>query len=619
MSKPTQTDPEKDIVIPEVWGEETPDVLTVSRLVLECRDAWEKRSQKYLARAQYNERMVLGEHFIEIGGNWEIQDIEDWPDHVPKTSRNHLRNLSLTWSSRITKDAPWVKCWASEPGIDQQRAEVANKVLENCRQQHDFEDLCFRAAEWVQSHTAVGFKVVWDPLIGPPSKGVPRYDEATGLPMYDADGNPILDNVGEPLGDVRWDLVSIFDYGTDGSENIEDASWCFFTRMADEFEARALLSAAGIEPKPQIEHYVDTWGEKREGVCITELWWRPGARFPKGLYCVQVGNQPISAVPFPYEHGELPLAVWKCGTRRNSAFGSSHVDDAVGIQRAINENVAALQTQSRQISSQKLVAPQVVIDAWENGNQMVSVETMEQAQIIKYIEPPPRSMVLVQSLEDNEKALYTVYGLNEVLSGAENVKSGTSAKSIAYLNELDSMKMAGASRSLQKTITRIARQTLKLYQQWVQAPRLAQIAGDQGLAAALEFSGADLAGVDVKLEASSARSGMRAEAAQTAQDQIAAGNPDPALAETVQTGVQDTAFARASRDIARAQAEAALRGEPQKADQEVDANVAVTELTQIAQANRGNPQLMVLMSLLQEYRSKLQSMMSSMDPSQGQV
>lgn len=616
--KREDTDPDKDIEIPEVWDDETPDVLTVSRLIRECREDWEERSAMYLARAQFNERMVLGEQFIDIGSDGEIRDLEDWPDHVRKTKRNHLRNLSLTWTSRILEDAPWVKCWPSEPGVDQAAAEVANDILDNCKQLHDFDDMSATAAERVQHHTAVGIKAVWDPLIGPPSPGIPVYDEASGLPRYDENGEPVLEGKGEPLGDVRWDLVTVFDYGTDGAENIEDSIWCFFERWGDEWEARSLLDAAGLEPKVDVEPYTDTWGVKREGVRITELWWRPGARFPKGLYCVQVGCQPVMAIPFPYNHHELPLAVWKCGARRGSPFGSSHVDDAVEIQMSINENVAALQTQSRQIASQKLIAPGAVIEAWENGNQMVAVEDEAQARIIRYIEPPPRSMVLVQSLEDNEKALYTVYGLNEVLSGAENVKSGTSAKSIAYLNKLDSMKMSGASRSLNKMVVRLARQTLKLYQQFVQLPRLARITGDVGLAAAKQFVGADLAGVDVKIESASGRSQMRAEVSAQAQEQVLAGNMDPGVAEQVKTGSAETSFGRASRDIVTAQAEAALRGEPEAADPEVDPTIAINEISAVLAANQGHPGAMGLMALLQEYRSKLQPMVDATQPNPGE-
>lgn len=603
-----------DIELPSASEDDDgmPERDTVSGLVKKCREDALKRSMRYFAQASLNERMITGDQFIELNESYEVSDLAGWPSYVGKTSRNLLRNLALTWSSRVTEDRPWVRSYASEPGLDQMAAEVSNKVLENTRQSHEFDDQCFQAAQLVQPHSCVGWKVVWDPLKGPPSPGVPSDDPEA--PEH-------LEGQGEPTGDVAWQLVTIFDYGTDGAENIEDSKWCYFVEMKDEHDARALLSSAGIDEPVSAVKYKDVWDEDCEGVEVVELWWRPDFRFPRGLYVVMVADHVVSAIPFPYLHGELPLAVWKCGARRRSAFGSTHVDDAVYIQKAINEDVAALQQQVRQIGGVKLMASSAICGKWANGNQMIEVDDPVQLQAARYLEPPPRSEVIVQSLEDNVQALYTVYGLNEILSGAENVKSGTSAKSIAYLNKLDSMKMSGASRSLNKAIVRIARQTLKLNQQYVKAPRIAEIAGENGVVAAQHYIGADLAGIDVKLESASATEQMRGQVAGDAQQQIAAGNPDPALREQQQTGIQDTSFAKASRDIARAQAEAALQGEMQNPDPEADPNIAVQEIIAAIGGTPKGTNTHLLVELLRGYQQKTaqnQQQALAASPPQGQ-
>lgn len=597
--------PDNDIDLPNVWGDDEPESETVSELVAECKKHALAFAIQQHATAERNERMIVGDQFIRVNDNGEVSEIEDWPSYVPKTSRNLLRNLSLTWTSRLLEDSPWVACFASEPGIDESKAQIANKILENCRQNHDFDTMEFDAGQLVQPHSCVAFKTVWDPLKGPPSPGVPQYDEF-GAPVYGPDGEAVMDGVGEATGDVSWTVTSIFDYGTDGAEHIEDSRWCYFVKVVDEYDARALMAAAGLDYEMETTETPDVWGVQRRGVEITELWWRPDTRFPKGLFAVLVGNEVVQAAPFPYKHGELPLAVWKCGARRNSPFGSTHVDDAVYIQNVINETVAALTQQARQIGAVKLVGPSAFVAAVQAGHQMIPIDDPAQAQSIRYIEPPPRSAVLVDTLDDNTQALYAIYGLNDVLTGAENAKSGTSAKSIAYLNKLDSMKSAGAARSLNKAIVRMCRQTLKLFQQYVKAPRLAQIAGESSLMGAESFIGADLAGVDVKMESASSRTQMRGQIAGDAQAQMEAGNPDPALKEVSKTGVQDTAFARASRDMVRAQAQAALMGEPQSADREVDPTVAADEISMVLASNRGNPNAQALHALLAEYQAMLQ-------------
>jgi hypothetical protein len=604
-----------DVEFTDPWGSDgQPEEKSVLELIKECKKEYRDNGQGTLAQAQLSERWIRGEQYTMVDSSFTIVDDDTWPEYAPKAPRNLLRNLSLTWSSRVVEDRPWVQAYPSEPGVDQQKAQVASRVLEYVRQTHDFDDFCFRSAELVQPHTCVGWKVVWDPLAGPPSKGVPVVQN--GVPVYGPDGEEVLEGVGEPQGDVAWQIVSIFDYGTDGSEEIEDARYCWFTRMMSPYDARHLLETAGLEPRVEVEEYRTTWGDKRKGVEVCEFWHRPDFRFPKGLYAIVVGEKVVQAIPFPYEHGELPLCVWKCSSKRDSPFGTTHVDDAIPIQRSINEAVSALQQQARILAGIKLIAHPEIINAINNGHQMIPIADPEAAKFARYLEPPPRSEVLVQTLDDNIQALYAIYGLNEILTGAENAKSGTSAKSIAYLNKLDSMKMSGAARSLSKCILRLCRQTLKLYQQYVQAPRLMQIAGE-GAPSIEEFLGAELQGIDVVIEPSSALSQLRGEVSGAAQAQIDAGNPNPALGETVKTGIQDTAFAKASRDSVRAQVEAALNGEPQQADQEIDAQLAVQEIAAYMPQIQQHPNFGQVQMLLQGYQSKVNQMMSAMNPQQG--
>lgn len=595
----------------ELPASESHDANSVLALMDECRKEVDSYALRYLSQAEYNERMCEGDQLIELGTTWAIDDAQ-WPDDVPRTNRNLLRNLRLTWSSRILEDRPFISAYPAEPGADQMKADLANKILEFLRQQYDWDDMCFRAAQLVQPHSCVGWKVVWDPLRGPPSKGVPVLDEF-GQVVVGPDGQPVLEKVGEPLGDVSIELVTIFDFGVQATEDVESAKWCFFGAYKDEWDARYLLNAAGMREDPKVEEYSDVWGVKKRGVRVYELWWKPDYRFPEGLYAIIVGDKVVEARPFPYEHGELPLAVWKCGSRRNSPYGSTHMDDAVPIQKNINEIVASLQAQARQIGSIKALLHPAIAEQWENGNQIIKVPDPTMAQYARYLDPPNRAEVLVSSLEDNVQALFSVFGLNEMLTGAENIKSGTAAKSIAYLNKLDSMKMAGAARNFGKCVLRVFRQSLKLYQQYVPVPRLMQISGQAGTLGSTMFQGADLAGVDVRLEAASAIPNYRGAIAGEADEQMAQQGPTPQLQEQKATGLREDAFTAAQRDMVRAQVEALMRGEPQQADPQIQPDIATAEISRLSSHVRGTPAAQALAALFQQYRS-----MMGQQPQEGQ-
>lgn len=570
-----------DLPVPEDGSKGVPEAHTIKELFEQCTKQINDYQARYIAQAIFNERMCEGEQFIDLTSSFEIVDGE-WPDYVPKASRNLLRNLRLTWSSRVLEDRPFVRVYPASPGADQIRAELGQRYLQYLRQRIDFDDLCFRAAQLVQVHSCVGFKYVWDPLIGPP-------DPETG----------------ETLGDVSIDIVTIFDYGTDGAENIEDSKWVMFWKYIDAHDAREMLRAAGIaDDHLETDEFTDIWGTPKSGVKVTELWWKPDMRFTQGLFAVMVGGAVIQAAPWPYQKlKELPLAVWKCGPRRGSPYGSTHVDDAVYIQKTINETIAALQQQSRLIGSVKLLATPSAAEQIEHGNQIIRVSGSEELQNTRYLEPPNRAAVLVETLEDNERAMYEVYGLNEMLSGAENVKSGTSARSIAYLNKLDSMKMAGASRSLGKAIRRMLRGALQLAQEWVVEERFAAISGDQSGLGPLLYKGADFEGLDAILEDASALESYRATISQQAKDTMAQTGPTPELTATAETGLKDSAYTRSQIDIVGAQAKAALTGQPQQTSPDVDPEIAVGFLTQMISAvPQGSAGHQAMVQLLMEYK-----------------
>jgi hypothetical protein len=563
---PTAGDPEKEF-----------DKKSVISLLEDCIKTRDEHAARYLAVAEFNERMCNGDQFIELNDDYEIASTP-WNTGVAKLSRNLLRNLRLTWSSRILEDRPNVQFWPTGPGADQIKAKVAERVWEQLCQVNDFDDLCFKAAELVQPHSCVGIKTVWDPLWGPPGPD------------------------GQPTGNVRFHLVSIFDYGTDGSEDIEDSKWVFFSRFVDEWDAKTLLDVAGIDEAPSIDKYKDHWGTEKQGAKLYELWVRPNHYlFPNGLYAVVLGNHVIEARDFPYMHGELPVAVWKCGARRNSPYGSTHVDDATPIQTLINECVSALGTQARMISSIKLIAHANIVNAWEHGHQKIPVNDASMAQYARYMEPPDRVRVLVSTLDDQIEALFTVFGLNELLTGAENMKSGTAAKSIAYINKLDSMKMAGAARNLAKAILRVVKQSIKLVQQYVQDERLLQIAGSKDELPVHMFRGADIAGVDVIVQPASAVENLRASIAETANQNMQKMGPNPQLQATATTGLKDSAYTQSQQELVYAQIQQVLQGQEPQPTPDIDPQVAVDTIITVL-SDIQPEQAVPLLMLLQQYK-----------------
>jgi hypothetical protein len=525
---------------------EDADPVTVLEFHKEATKRFEPFIRESAVRAEVNERFANGEQGIGIASDGSVS--EDDADSI-RATRNHIRNLVLAWSARIMEDRPTIKAWPSDSsGGDDASAKVANKLIAHQHQIQDIDAMLMRGAKLAQCHSCIGIRVHWD-RDGGPEALIPAEGE-DGLPVYDEMGEPVMEP--QRLGEVRWDLVTIFNFITDGSERIEDSPYVAFCKYIDKHEAAALLRDAGVDEKPNEKEVPTTWEAKRKGVETWEVWHRPTRRIPKGFFAIVCDGHVVEYRDYPYRHGELPVAIWKVGDRTDHPHGTTHVDDAMPIQRQINHRLTvALEISRRVGEGVKLIAPSKVIQEWDQGSEKIPCDDVAMANSIRFIEPPLKVVSEMYGLAQlDEEALFKVFGLNEILTGAQNVTGATSGRAIAYLKELDSQKLAEAARNLGEVLMRCWRQTLRLYQQYVHHERIVRIAGPENEMQAISFRGADLAGVDVRLEPMSGVERWRAAKSGHAEEMMQGGFMEPQRAGALMVSGLDNTLGEAQQRMA---------------------------------------------------------------------
>lgn len=560
------------------WVKEPETVLELLSRMKKTHLTYE--SETFL-EATINERFVAGRQALDVNDG-VVTDLDE--DGVAYPTRNLLRNYVLTWAARILEDRPTVKAWPSDSSFgDFARMEVANAVIEHQHNRQDLDAMMSRAAKLAQMHTAVGFKTAWDPDVGPVEM---MGDEAVRL------------------GEVSIDLVSVFDYITDGSEHAPDSQWCAFRKFVDEDTARALLWAKyeddTIEPAPATRETL--WYGEQEGVEVWEMWVKPGPRYPRGVFAVVVGEHVLDVRPYPYEHGELPLAVWKIGSKRDHPHGDTHVTDARKVQQDLNKTLNVRREIERAFAdSARLIGPKDIVDLVDAEHQVISTKQANWKSEIGYIEPPKATLGEIdQRIEGHARDMGMVFGLNEAIYGAENAKS-TSGRAIAYLKELDSQKLSEASRNLGECLRRIFRQVIRLTQQYVSRERLINIAGPDNAVKAVFFSGAELEGVDIVLQPTSGAERWRASQVGQMEERMAAGFEDPKrVAELRHTGLQTTGGEAAGLERVQQQIMQALEGSLTPPMPDVNPAMAIREVqTALQLAPEAAP---VLQPLIQGYQ-----------------
>lgn len=571
---------------------------TVLKLLDEMRPQLE-RGRHAMAVADRNERYLNGKQWVGISGNDEVVSMRLMP-WEPIVTKNLLRPLWHTWAARILKQGSTSKAYPTNatPG-DVAKAFVANTVLDYQRQLQDREQLNMWCALLAQAHGSIAVLVTWDPYKGKHKAKKPPVDEL---------GNELPGEVdAEDVGDVCLEPLTIFDFATDGAEQIEDSKWVLVRRWLDPHDAEARLVEAGFPPFVSVTQRPNVNKDSRgqEVVEGWEIYHRACPRFPAGLYACVIGDKVVEATErYPYEHGELPVAVWKIQDKRDSPYGETHVSDAVPQQQRLNEVLAALARWTDIIRQMRMIAKSNVADQWDSEmDGIIKYDGDNLDKLAVFVQPPPIPKDLYELVALYERGIAETFGVSETVASGGDPTQTKSARQLAFMSELDGQKLAVAKKNLDKFTLRIDRQTLKLWQQFVRLPRLVRVIGPERSADAEFFKGADIMGVDVWLEPAGSTDRSRAASSVDAEQSAAAGYLTPqAAGEQRQTGLLETLDDATTRQEVTALAEQAAEGQPVQPALTHNPTIALQVLRSIVERVTGTPAEQGVRALLQQYQ-----------------
>lgn len=595
---------------------DTPDLLLPGdpegRTVLEwlsAAKAERDRSAKLYEEAQIRERIVMGEQFLTRERDSITNDL--FSDLASSTTtpitENRLYPLCLTWGARVNQGRVEATAYpAQQTRSDVLAARASNMVLDYEEGHQDENGLIARAALLAQCHGDALFYPLWLESDGPFKVQRQKVDDLG--PVYDpATGQPVFETAWE-YGGVREEVVSALDYWTSGEEDYARAQWLIVRRLVPLSTAKRLVRNAGFEARGLTEVSLESvTGVTRKGVEAYEMWIKPGDELEHGAFALVVADHVIRVTAYPYDHGELPGAVWKCGVIRGSPRGKTHVSDAIHQQRLINRTLASILIRAKAAAWCRGVGPSSVVGSVDaNPLGWLSMDADRGKDRTFFLEGPdiPSSLMNVYQLA--VRALHDVFGVSPETSTGGDPTESKSGKQMRIAEQLDAQKLAPARQALEKCRERCRRQWLSLWQQFADNARLVRVIGPDGAVSAEFFRGADLAGADVCLEPSLGISDTHL-AGQREAEELGAANlisPQEAL-ERRTTGLPGVVGAETMTMRIDAQAREALAGRPQQPLPDVDPKVAVGRLREhVAQASRapgGTAAVRALFDLIEAY------------------
>jgi hypothetical protein len=329
---------------------------------------------------------------------------------------------------------------------------------------------------------------------------------------------------------IEWKNLTIFDCWVQNRSDINSVDWCVIRNYIDQYEAQELLKTVDENATlPKEVKYQDGAGIEREGVEKFEIWYKPSARYPEGLYACVINDTVVEAMKYPYVFNEpdgngkkalLPIIWWHARECRESTLGTSWTRECGSIQVDINQLYSKNQENARQ-AKQWLLLPSTLADTdlidEQNGRIYIDLANSEQGSMIRWVQPAPIDPNIQKALEDSVGSMYRTSGISESTTG--NAFASQSGKALSYQAQLDSDKHSWAFKSLERGQRGAWELTLKLCQKHYTIPRTFSIAGQDPVS----FMGADLQGVTVKLQSRSSREGDQSVKSEKAKGDIAAG------------------------------------------------------------------------------------------------
>jgi hypothetical protein len=437
----------------------------------------------------------------------------------PRAPQQILQNLVLTWSALMCKDRQSVYAIPVSNDLDKvSAAEIFTKVIEYTEAEEDVAHKWHTSAIYNAYHGTAFMYIYFDPT----------------------------------KQRVTWKPLSIFDVYIDDKSDNADVEYCVIREYIDAWTAEDMIKAANPDytGEPSLEKYQDGQGYDHEGVAKYTIWYKPCARYPAGLYACVIDDEIVESTEYPYvfqdKDGEkqislLPVVWWYCRKNRGTSLGLTWASDCSPLQSALNELNSKL-LRNAQISQSYLVIPKALQnnEGFDQINQIIAADPGSDMGNIGWVSPAPIDPNQIQEKQNLIQSMYDSAGISQQTAGQAG---GASGRALAYQAELDTQKHADAFKSFEVAIKDAWNLDLKLKQKYYTVPQ--KLLLDDGVTD-IVYSGADIMGIDIRLEPRSAREGAVSSKVQKAKEDMAAGLSGP---ETLQS-IQPTSINQISETIA---------------------------------------------------------------------
>lgn len=467
----------------------------------------------YLQLAFYNGAQYREWAELVKGGPQQLLDPPN-PSKVPRLVVNKIEPIIRTEIAKTSSGHPSATVVpASNDDDDLMAASAAEQVWQAMYDKANFQTDVLQKSEFWRATCGNAFiKTYWDPSI----------KEVVPTPVEDPyTGQKKIVQQVVSTGDVHHDVVSPFHLFVPdlAEENLENQPYLF--NVYTKSEAWVKTNFAGVLPKDFKPTKVSATeimnsalvstksnaSTSPDAVLVIEMWAKPnGCPFlPKGGLITIVDNEIVQFAEngIPYAHKNYPFA-HTYGIATGGFYRRSVIKNLIPLQRELNR------TRSQIVQAKNLMAkPQMMYQEGAVDPRKISAKAGQWIPVRPGFPMPqpvpiqPLPNYVLQEVQQLQADFEDISGQHQVSRG----ESGgvTAATAINYLQERDDAYLTTIFSSIEAAVEKVAKQSLSLFIQYVDQPRLIKTVGTDGAFDATVLSGADIAsGNDIRIESGSA-------------------------------------------------------------------------------------------------------------------
>lgn len=448
---------------------------------LELRRPFEERwiiNLSFLSNQQYvfyNQTAQMLQHLVKAKGRVRIVDNKILPRFRKQVSRLIMNNprMSVVPSTNDQQDL--------------KAAKVGDKVLKSWWRNRQVKKKIRELAGWIYGCGNAFLDDRWDPKLGPT-----KFDTETGKLIY----------LGDADCSVWSPLEVLVPAGGLGDTDLHSMPWMIKMKYRPiEYFAQTYVRGDEVTSEHRPMPYVDTStlfgvagtgrAQTIEGATEIQLYMKPAAAFPRGLYAIGASGVVLQQgdYPFNYYHMEqfkdleVPGVFW----------GLSTTEVAIWLQKVWNRTISDIAEYNRAMARGKWLMPR--------GCNVEMAPDDTHGQVIKYtpvlgfkpemlsIKGLPASYQ--QILQTVANSFMELYFQHEVTQGT-NKSDIRSGQMVSLLLEQDDAGNIPTHAVFEESIEAVMKRVLGRIQKGYEGERMLQVVGDNQEIEIFGFKGADL-------------------------------------------------------------------------------------------------------------------------------